>query len=201
MPLFVAALVSLAAASPAMELVPRSPAKGKMMTTTVSTKGADISTAAFAAAVMDCDHYPLGASVMGVKALLQCKTLEKRGDGYTVIYQLTGGNMLVSSREYVLAMRVTEQTDTRARVEWDLVKHDGKPGTMTGPYASALNAHPDAVYTPYNVGGWTYDKSAGTIAYKVTSDAGGTVPDWLVSQDAVMAFPLELLKTKWGVKP
>ena len=201
MPLLLAVLVSFASAAPAMELVPRASGAGKTMSTTVKTNGADISTAAFVAAIMDCDHYPLGASVMGVKALLQCKTLEKRADGYTVIYQLTGGNMLVNSREYVIAMKVAEQTDTKARIEWDLVKHEGKPGSMTGPYASALNAHPDAVYTPYNVGGWTYDKAAGTISYKVTSNAGGTVPDWLVSQDAVMAFPLELLKTKWGVKP
>lgn len=184
-----------------LDLVPRASGAGKTMSTTVQTKGADITTAAFVAAIMDCDHYPLGASVMGVKALLQCKTLEARSDGYTVIYQLTGGNMLVSSREYVIAMKVVEQTADKARIEWDLVKHDGAPGSMTGPYASALNAHSDAVYTPYNTGGWTYDKTAGTIAYKVTSNAGGTVPDWLVTQDAVMAFPLELLKTKWGVTP
>ncbi len=199
--MFLALLCLPAVAAPAMDLVPRANGGGKTMSTTVQTKGADISTAAFVAAIMDCDHYPLGASVMGVKALIQCKTLEKRDDGYTVIYQLTGGNMLVSSREYVIAMKVVEQTADRARVEWDLVKHDGAPGAMTGPYASALNAHADAVYTPYNTGGWTYDKTAGTIAYKVTSNAGGTVPDWLVSQDAVMAFPLELLKTRWGVIP
>lgn len=195
------ALSNPAAASPAMELVPRASGAGKTMSTTVSTKGADISTAAFVTAIMDCDHYPLGASVMGVKALQQCKTLETRSDGYTVIYQLTGGNMLVSSREYVIAMKVVEQTADKARIQWDLVKHEGSPGTMTGPYASALNAHTDAVYTPYNTGGWTYDRPAGTISYTATSNPGGTVPDWLVTQDAVMAFPLELLKTKWGVVP
>ena len=193
-------LLAPAAATP-LEIVPRATGAGKTMTTTVATKGADISTAAFVAAILDCDHYPLGASVMGVKALLQCKTLEKRSDGYTVIYQLTGGNMLVSSRGYVIAMKVLEQTADKARVEWDLVKHQGTPGAMTGAYASTLNAHPEAVYTPYNTGGWSYDKPAGTITYKVTSNAGGTVPDWLVTEDAVMAFPLELLKTKWGVVP
>jgi hypothetical protein len=190
-------LVAAALAAP-LELVPRG-GSAKTMSTTVSTAGADISTASFVAAILDCDRYPLGAGVMGVKALKFCHTLEKRSDGYTVIHQLTGGNSLVSSREYVIALKVTANTDTRARIEWDLVKHDGKPGSMTGPYASALNAYPDAVYTPYNTGGWEYDKTAGTIKYWAQSDPGGSVPGFLVSQDAVMAFPLELLRVKWGV--
>lgn len=190
-------LVALAAAAP-LELVPRG-GNAKTMSTTVSTKGADISPAAFTSAILDCDHYPLGASVMGVKALKFCHTLEKRSDGYTVIHQLTGGNSLVSARQYVIALKVTTSTDTRARIEWDLVKHSGAVGSMTGPYASALNSQPSAVYTPYNTGGWDYDKAAGTIKYWAQSDPGGSVPGFLVSQDAVMAFPLELLKTKWGV--
>lgn len=193
-------LLAVAFASPPMELVPRSTA-AKTMSTTVATKGAAITTHDFVAAIMDCDHYPLGAAVMGVKALLQCKTLEKRSDSYTVIYQLTGGNMMVSSRQYVIAMKVLEDSETKARIDWDLVKHEGTPGSMTGPYATTLNAHADAVYTPYNTGGWVYDKTAGTIAYRVQSNPGGTIPGFLVSQDAVMAFPLELLKVKWGVVP
>ncbi|MFZ5477651.1 MAG: hypothetical protein ACOZNI_12815 [Myxococcota bacterium] len=193
-------LASLALASPPMELVPRN-GSAKRMTTTVSTKGAPISTKEFADVVLDCAKYPLTASYMGVKALLECKTLEKRGDGYTIVYQRTGGNALVSSRQYVLALRATELTDTKARVEWDLVKHTGEPGSFTGPYAAALNAHADAVYTPSNTGGWVYDRTAGTITYYVQSDPGGTVPGWLVSQDAVMAFPLELLEVRWGVQP
>lgn len=190
-------VVALALAAP-LELVPRG-GNAKTMSTTVSTKGADISPADFTAAILDCDRYPLGASVMGVKALKFCKTLEKRSDGYTVIHQLTGGNSLVSSRQYVIALKVTTATDTRARIEWDLVKHSGTAGSMTGPYAAALNAQSGAVYTPYNTGGWDYDKAAGTIKYWAQSDPGGSVPGFLVSQDAVMAFPLELLKTKWGV--
>lgn len=194
------AVVAPALAAPAMELVPRG-GSAKRMTTTVPTKGAAISTKEFADAVLDCAKYPLTASYMGVKALLECRTLEKRPDGYTVIYQRTGGNAMISSRHYVLAMKTTELTDTKVRVEWDLVRHSGQPGAFTGPYAAALNAHADAVYTPYNTGGWVYDKAAGTITYFVQSDAGGTVPGWLVSQDAVMAFPLELLKVRWGVAP
>jgi hypothetical protein len=193
-------LVALALASPPMELVPRG-GTAKRMSTTVSTKGAPITTQDFAATILDCAKYPMTASYMGVKALLECKTLEKRGDGYTVVYQRTGGNALVGSRQYVLALKATELTDTKVKVEWDLVKHTGEPGAMAGPYAAALNAHADAVYTPYNTGGWVYDKTAGTITYYVQSDPGGTVPGWLVSQDAVMAFPLELLEVRWGVEP
>jgi hypothetical protein len=187
------------AAAP-MELVSRA-GNAKRMATTVSTKGADISTADFVKAILDCEHYPMSASYLGVKALLECRTLERRPDGYTVVYQRTGGNALVGSRNYVIALKVTEQTDTRAKIEWDLVKHTGDAPNFVGPYAAALNAHPEAVYTPFNTGGWVYDKPAGTITYYVQSDPGGTVPGWLVSQDAVMAFPLELLKARWGVAP
>ena len=195
-------LASIAAvhASAPMELASRA-GNAKRMSTTVSTKGAAITPADFVKVILDCDRYPMTASYMGVKALLECRTLERRSDGYTVIYQRTGGNALVGSRHYVLALKVVEQSDTRARVEWDLVKHTGAPGAFQGPYASALNAHPDAVYTPFNTGGWTYDKAAGTVTYWAQSDPGGSVPGWLVSQEAVTAFPLELLKVRWGVVP
>jgi hypothetical protein len=195
-------LASIAAvhASAPMELVPRG-GSAKRMSTTVSTKGAAITPADFVKVILDCDRYPMTASYMGVKALLECRTLERRSDGYTVIYQRTGGNALVGSRHYVLAMKVVEQSDTKARVEWDLVKHTGTPGAFQGPYASTLNAHTDAVYTPYNTGGWAYDKAAGTVTYWAQSDPGGSVPGWLVSQEAVTAFPLELLKVRWGVVP
>ncbi len=195
---FLTLVAAVHAAAP-MELVSRA-GNAKRMSTTVSTAGAAITTADFVAAILDCEHYPKGASYMGVKALLECRTLERRPDGYIVVYQRTGGNALVSSRHYVIALKVTEQSETRAKIEWDLVKHTGSTGAFQGPYAAALNAQ-DAVYTPFNTGGWVYDKSAGTITYYVQSDPGGTVPGWLVSQDAVMAFPLELLEARWGVKP
>lgn len=195
-----AASTAVHAAAP-MELVSRA-GSFKRMSTTVSTKGAPISTADFTAAILDCERYPMSASYMGVKALLECRTLEKRSDGYSVVYQRTGGNALVGSRQYVIALKVTEQSETRAKIEWDLVKHIGGNGApFAGPYATALNAHTDAVYTPFNTGSWIYDKSAGTVSYSAQSDPGGTVPGWLVSQDAVMAFPLELLKVRWGVTP
>lgn len=196
------ALLSLVAAvhaSAPMTLVPRT-GTAKRMSTVVSTKGAPISTADFVATILDCERYPMTASYMGVKALLECRTLEKRSDGYTVVYQRTGGNALVGSRHYVIALKVTEQTDTRARIEWDLVSHTGGSGAFVGPYATTLNSN-DAVYTPFNTGSWLYDKAAGSVTYAAQSDPGGTVPGWLVSQDAVMAFPLELLKVKWGVAP
>ena len=193
-------LATLALASPPMELVPRG-GSAKTMTAVVSTTGASITPSQFLAAVMDCDHYPMTAAYMGVKALLECKTLDHRTDGYTIVYQRTGGNALLSSRQYVIAMKTVEDSDTRVKIEWDLVKHTGEAGAWSGPYASTLNAHPDAVLTPYNTGVWTYDTAKATVAYRVQSDPGGTVPGWLVSQDAVMAFPMELLKVKFGVSP
>lgn len=195
-------LLSVVLSPPAAATTPLAPRPtgAKRMSTTVSTKGADISTDAFKNAVLDCDHYPMSASYMGVKALLECRTLARQ-DGYTIVYQLTGGNSFVSSRQYVIALKVVEQTDAKVRIEWDLVQHTCTEGTCTGPFAGALNAHPDAVTVPGNTGGWTYDKTAGSITYWAQSDPGGTVPGWLVSQDAVTAFPLELLKTKWGVTP
>ena len=197
--------LSFGVASPAfadtvMELVPvQSGFPGK--STTVSTGGANISTDAFVAAVMDGDHYPMTASYLGVKALLECRTLEKRSDGSVVVYQRTGGGMGVSSRHYVIALKVKQKTDTTAEVEWNLVKHTQSGKTFTGPFASALNAHPDAVWTAYNHGTWKYDRTKGTISYAAQSDPGGSVPDWLVSEKAVTAFPLELMRVKWGVEP
>lgn len=194
------ALVHPAPASEPLELVPRG-GSHKRMATSVSTGGATITPAEFTATILDCSKYPLTASYMGVVALVECRSLEKRADGYRVVYQRTGGNAFVSSRHYVIALRVEEQTADKARVEWDLVKHEGSAGAWTGPYASALNAHPEAVLPTYNTGGWALDTVAGTIAYEVTSDPGGTVPGWMVSEGALLAFPLELLRARWGVEP
>lgn len=200
-----ALLFALSAPSPALadtplETVPAAQGyKGK--STTVSTKGADISTADFVGAIMDGDRYPMTAEYAGVKALFDCKTLEKRADGSVVVYQRTGGNFMVSSRHYVILLKVVKQTDSYAEIQWDLVKHTQSGDTWSGPFASALNKNPDAVYTPYNRGGWKYDKAAGTITYWVTSDPGGNIPDFMQTQGAVTAFPLELLKTRWGVVP
>lgn len=187
-----------ALASPDITLVPSS-SSYKAMSTTVSTNGQFISPSSFASAILDGSHYPLTASILGVPALSECKTLETRSDGYTIVYQRTGGNSLVKSRQYVIALKTVTLTDTKAVVQWDLVQHTFDGSTYSGPYASALNAHPDAVYTPYNHGRWSLDDTAGTVTYWVQSDPGGSLPSWLVNQDAVMAFPLELLKTKWGI--
>lgn len=183
-----------------VQLVP-SASGYKTMSTTVATKGAAITTADFVAAIMDGDHYPMSASYMGVKALLECRSLEKRSDGSVVVYQRTGGAMGVSSRQYVILLKVVKQTDTAAEIQWELVQHSISGDTYSGPFASALNAHKDAVYTPYNRGGWKYDKTAGSITYWVTSDPGGSLPGFMQTQGAVTAFPLELLKVKWGVAP
>ena len=194
------AVTSAIAAPSSLDLVPRGSA-AKELSTTVATKGAAITTAEFAAAILDCEHYPMTATIMGVKALEECRTLDRRADGYVVVYQRTGGNALVGSRQYVIALHTAENTDTRMKIEWDLVRHTVADGQFSGPYAAAMQAHPTAVYTPYNTGAWTYDRAAGTIHYRVQSDPGGSVPGWLVSQSAVMAFPLELLKSRWGVVP
>ena len=202
-PLLFALALLLAAPSQAGELpvVPHNRTDVKSRSTTVSTQGADISVDAFIGAILDANNYPMSASYMGVPALLECRTLERLPDGRVVIYQRTGGNTLVSSRHYVIVLKVDQRTDTQAKVSWDLVKHDLVNGKFVGPYASALNAHPEAVYTPYNIGAWTYNKSTGTVTYSASSDPGGEIPGWMVGEGAVTAFPLELLRVKWGVEP
>lgn len=202
--LLLAVLLALAPAAVAQDALPlvayRASFPGK--STTVSTKGAAITTDAFVAAILDGDHYPLTASYMGIPALEECKTLAKRPDGTVVVYQRTGGGMGVASRHYVIALKAKTLTPTLAEVEWLLVQHArNADGSFSGPYASSLNAHPDAVYTPYNHGSWRYDRTAGTIRYAVESDAGGSIPDFMVREGAVMAFPLELLRTRWGITP
>jgi arylsulfatase A-like enzyme len=170
--------------------------------TTVSTKGVDIPIDSFISAILDGNSYPKTATYFGVPALLECKTLAKLADGTVIVYQRTGGNSLLSSRHYVIGLKVTKKTDTVAELQWYLVKHtQSADGSFSGPYASTLNANKDkAVYTPYNHGTWRYDKSAGTIYYAAESDPGGSIPSWAVSDAAVMAFPLELIRVKWGIQ-
>lgn len=197
--------LALSLAPPALAqdlpLVPANDPNAKGRSVTVSTQGVDITTADFAAAILDGSTYPMSASYMGVPALLECRTLDRRADGTVVVYQRTGGNALVSSRHYVIALKVAERSDTRVKVVWNLVQHTQVNGRFEGPYATALNAHPEAVYTPYNTGSWVYDRAAGTVTYSARSDPGGELPGWMVSEGAVMAFPLELLRVKWGIEP
>lgn len=200
-----AALSLLAAlgAAPALadtplETVPRASGHATK-SITVATKGANIATADFVTAIMDCKNYPMSATYGGVKALEECSTLEKRADGTVVIYQRTGGALGISSRQYVLLLKVVKQTDTFVEIQWDLVKHTQSGEVYSGPFAAKLNKDTDTVYTPYNSGGWKYDKSAGSITYWVTSDPGGSLPGFMQTDGAVMAFPKELLKVRWGV--
>ncbi len=200
-----AALLACLLAAPAaladtpLELVPRSSGY-KTKSISVPTQGAAITTADFVAAIMDCKNYPMTATYMGVSALEECSTLEKRADGTVAIYQRTGGAMGVSSRQYVLLLKVVKQTDTQVEIQWDLVKNTVTNGVYSGPFADKLNKDKDTVYTPYNNGGWKYDKTAGTINYWVTSDPGGSLPGFLQTDGAVMSFPKELLRVRWGVE-
>ncbi len=195
--LLLAAPVALA--DTALETVPRGTGY-KQKSISVPTQGAAITTADFITAIMDCKNYPMTASYAGVDALEECTTLEKRSDGSVVIYQRTGGAMGISSRQYILLLKVVKQTDTLAEIQWDLVKHTQTGGVYAGPFADKLNKDKDTVYTPYNSGGWRFDKTAGTISYWVSSDPGGSLPSWLQTDGAVMSFPKELLKVRWGVE-
>ncbi len=197
-----AVLVLILAAAPAsasaLDLV-------KTASSAVSTKGvvvglgaAQVSLDEFEKVILDCSVYPLTAKYGGVPALTECKNLG-RADGYSVAYQRTGGNFLLSPRHYVIALRTVQKTDTKVVIEWWLVKHTGTSGAFAGPYASTLNAHADHVYTPYNTGSWTLDLTARTVTYKAGSDPGGSIPESFVNTDAVSAFAKELLRVKWGV--
>lgn len=190
----------LASLALALDLVPRE-AGHRTIAATVSTGGRTVSPAEFTAALLDCAKYPLSATYMGVQALVECRTLAPANNGTAVIYQRTGGNALVAERHWVAQVRVKEQTDTRAVVEWDLVKHTIENGKVTaGPYASVVQAHPSAVFTPYTTGSWVLDNVAGTVTYTVTSDPGGSLPGFMTTQGAVMAFPMEVLRVRWGIE-
>jgi len=161
--------------------------------------GVDVPVQAFVDAVLDADHYPMSASYLGVPAMVESRTLAHRGS-YAVIYQRTGSSSLFRARHYVTAMKVTQLSADRGVVEWWLVRHAQVDGVWTGEFAQALQAHPDAVYTPYSHGSWDYNRAAHTLRYRVESDPGGSVPSWLVSDAAATVFPKELLAVRFGVR-
>lgn len=162
---------------------------------------AALSTADFRTAIMDASSYPLTGTFMWTKVLEECRLVGKKGNTYYV-YQKTGGAMGISGRHYVIAMRVESETADKVVIKWDLVDHSvGSDGTFSGPFESVLNASKDKyVYTPYNSGSWTYDRTTGEITYKLQNDAGGNLPDFLKNPDALLAFPKELLKTRFNIE-
>lgn len=178
-------------------------------TINIGDKRKTLTTEDFRKVILDASHYPLSATFRFFKTLEASKLIGRQGDFY-IVYQRTGGALGVSSRQYVIAMRVKEETADRVEIEWYLVKMQrDKQGNFTGPYSADLNknredAEPDnsedAVYTPYNHGGWIYDRKAGKITYHLDSDTGGSLPGWMVSKGALLAFPQELLKVKWKIE-
>jgi hypothetical protein len=187
----------LAALWGSVELVP--PAAGhRTVSASLALGEANIAPAAFVEALLDCRAYPMSASYLGVRALEACQNLGRDGR-YTLMYQRTGGNALIRSRHYVIAMEVVRLTEQRATVQWHLVRHDRAGDQWTGPYAALLTSHPDATWTPYNEGTWDLDLSARALRYQAALDPGGAVPAWLVSEAAVLAFPRALLASRFGV--
>lgn len=180
-----------------LPLVP-SAAGHREVRATLALNGADVPVDAFLDALVDCKQIPLSASYLGVPALTDCRDLGRR-DGYVIQYQRTGGNAVVRPRHYVIAFQVTTRTADRGVLRWRLVEHTRGASGWEGPYAPMLNAFPSAVLTPYNEGSWEIDRTAGVIRYHAVSDPGGTVPSWMVSQAAVLAFPKELLRVRFGV--
>lgn len=192
---------------PAIELVTQRTKDSKKLVGTINIgdKRKTLTTEAFRKVILDASHYPLSATYIWVTVLEESKLIGKQGE-YYIVYQRTG----TPSRHYVIAMRVKEETADRVEIEWYLVKMKrDKQGNFTGPYSADLNknredADPDnsedAVYTPYNHGGWIYDRKAGKITYHLDSDTGGSVPGWMVKKGALLAFPQELLKVKWKIE-
>lgn len=194
-------VVSLPAtsASPDYTLVPRS-TQYRTRSITVKTMGDVIAPADFVKVVMDCTQYPLSATYLGVQALVQCENLDARPDGTRIVYMRTGGAAVVSARHWVIALKVVSQTDKTAVIEWDLITHTSSDDAISGPYAATPNKHPDAVWTTYNTGGWKLDNTTGTITYWVTTDPGGMLPSAFQTDGAVMTFPKELMRVKWGIE-
>ena len=165
------------------------------------TQGKSIAIDAFINAVMDGDHYPLTASYMGVPALVESRTLARLKDGSTIVYQRTGAMAMVKARQYINHYTVTQRTETLAEVQWQLVQHVmNAAGQYTGPYADVLNQHlEDAVFTPYNKGMWRYDQQAQSIDYAITSDPGGSLPCWTMTEQTIMLIPRALMQANWGI--
>lgn len=161
----------------------------------------DISTADFRGVILDANNYPMSATYMGVNTLEACKALGQNGD-YTIVYQRTGAMWPVDPRQYVIAMNVKSETKDRVEIEWNLVRiPTDNNGNYIGIYSADLNEHKDdAVYTPFNHGSWVYDRKLKKITYTLDSDTGGTLPDWMKTKGAMMAFPTELLKVKWHIE-
>ncbi len=141
------------------------------------------------------------ASFFGVPALEESTTLAKLPDGSTIVYQRSGGNALLKSRQWVIQLKVMKRTATVGEVQWFLLKETvNADGSFSGPYSEKLNANrSDAVFTPYNHGTWRLDRAAATVMYAAESDAGGSIPSWAVSESAVLAFPREMMKVRLGV--
>lgn len=156
-------------------------------------------TDAFVAAILDCDAYPTDATWMGTEPMAECRTLERRADGQTVIYMRTGPTGLASPRHAVLALRVVEHGPERAQVDWELVAHEGRDGAWMGPWAEVLDAAPGHVRMAVNHGGWTLDRAARRLTYRVWVDLGGVLPEVLLTRGSVMAFPVRMIEAAWGI--
>lgn len=168
---------------------------------TVPVSGAISTTSEFVETILDCKKWPMMASYVGVRSLEECTELDRHPDGSTLLYQRTGTAMGVASRHSVLRYYVAKLTDSMAEVRWDLVYHKLDEGRYQGPYSCTLEKHPEAVYTPYNAGTWIFDRRAGTVVYRIARDPGGSIPGFMETDSAIMAFPKELLRTRWGIMP
>jgi hypothetical protein len=159
----------------------------------------DISIAEFRDAILDADHYPLTGRFGGILVLVECRLLDRRGNLY-IIYQRTGGNLVVSPRQYVIGLSVAYETEDEIVIQWVGIKHELVDGVFRGPYAEALNQHAsDHIYPLYKKGRWIYNRPNHRITYELETDSGGFLPEWAVQNGALLAYPRELLKEKWKI--
>ncbi len=148
-----------------------------------------LSIAQFKTAIFAANSYPLTASYLGVPAITESRVLVAGEPA--VVYQRTGGNAVVAPRHYVIAMKTAQETADFIKIECDLLPPDN--------YSQLLAQHPDHIYMRYSHLEWIYDKKAGTITYSLAADSGGNIPGFLVTRSALMAFPKEFLKVKFGI--
>lgn len=186
-------------ASVTLVTTPPQPDSVKRAVITIDLSDADPATLPtteeFRDVILDANNYPMDAKYWGVKVLLDCRSLGVE-EGYHMTYQRTAPPPGGSARHYVVALKTSEFSSSKVRVGWNSISETDAQAS----YASILAADPDAVYTPFNEGYWEYDQAAKTITYSLAVDSGGNIPNWLVKEGALLAFPKKLLQDKWGIR-
>lgn len=165
------------------------------------------SLADFEHAVLNANAYPRTGRFLGFPVDLFEKSVILKPAAHAgddcIIYQKTGASDMfnVTSRHYVLKMRVAERSPERTRIEWSLFDHERENGRFHGDFASILNSgKEDAIYTPDNRGYWDYSRANRSINFGVAIDIGIPVTHPKLFQKLLTVLPQTLLSERWQIE-